>query len=610
MPVVAEAHGLVQRQQLPIPQWLFAWAAAAVLVISFFALAVLWPQPRLEQERLAAAAGRQGASRRCRCRSLCGAIGVLLLVVTVLAGYLGSGTALDNWAPTFLLITFWVGMVFVSILFGGVYRAFSPFRALGRLLPQLNRPYPERLGRWPAAVGLFDLHLDRADLRAGARTRRCSSPPRSGYTVLTLAAQVYWGVETWSRYGEAFAVYFDLFARMSIWETRDGVLGVRRPLGGLTRLDPAAGHGGVRHGDDRHRHVRRALSQGQLWKDVSADVVDVLDGARDRRADGVQDRVHVRAAARRGGGRRASTGWASRARARSAAGCRFEKLEFGFVHTLVPIAAVYVAAHYLTFLVFEGQAITYLASDPFGQGWDLFGTVNCGIDYSVFPQEDTWYVQVAVVVVGHVAALMLAHDRALTLYGDARLAVRSQYWMLGVMVGFTSLALWLLAQAGSGSGAPSGQASRQGPAATRRGDDCWRNVTSPRQELSNSMKRTTWAAFAAALLVLAVRRPRRLRRLDRVRQGRQRLPLDARRLAPVPGHDRRRLQRRLAGRRRHHDRAATAYGCTGSPATARSSPTSTRRSPTPAPRRRRRSTGPSTRPSPRTARRSPTRTTT
>ena len=53
------------------------------------------------------------------------------------------------------------------------------------------------------------------------------------------------------------------------------------------------------------------------------------------------------------------------------------------------------------------------------------------------------------VVVGHVAALTLAHDRALTLYGDARLAVRSQYWMLGVMVGFTSLALWLLAQAGS-----------------------------------------------------------------------------------------------------------------------------------------------------------------
>ena len=115
----------------------------------------------------------------------------------------------------------------------------------------------------------------------------------------------------------------------------------------------------------------------------------------------------------------------------------------------MPIAAVYVAAHYFLFLVSEGQAIGYLVSDPFGQAWDLFGTATWGIDYGFFPDKDTWYVQVAFVVVGHVAALTLAHDRALVLYDDAKLAVRSQYWMLGVMVGFTSLALWLLAQAGS-----------------------------------------------------------------------------------------------------------------------------------------------------------------
>jgi hypothetical protein len=51
------------------------------------------------------------------------------------------------------------------------------------------------------------------------------------------------------------------------------------------------------------------------------------------------------------------------------------------------------------------------------------------------------------VVAGHVAALVLAHDRALSLYPESQLAVRSQYWMLAVMVGFTTLALWLLAAA-------------------------------------------------------------------------------------------------------------------------------------------------------------------
>jgi hypothetical protein len=445
VPGVAEAHGLVQRQQLPIPQWLFAWAAAAVLVISFFALAVLWPQPRLERDdwrplRI----GRAIASLPVQI--VCGAIGVFLLIVTILAGYLGPETALDNWAPTFLMITFWVGLVFASILFGGIYRAFSPFRALGRLLPSLNRPYPEKLGRWPAAAFLW--FFTWIELVSGwSETPSTLVTAALGYTIVTLAAQCYWGVETWTRRGEAFAVYFDMFARMSIWEVRDGVLGVRRPLGGLPSLDRVAGTvpfvtvmiGTV---------TFDGLSQGQLWKDISADVVDALDGIGIGALDaskiastiGLLLGVAVVAGFYRLGieGARSVGG-----------GLSFRQLEFGFVHSLIPIAAVYVAAHYLTFLVFEGQGIIYLASDPFGQDWDLFGTVNSGIDYGVFPQEDTWYVQVAVVVVGHVAALMLAHDRALTLYGQAKLAVRSQYWMLGVMVGFTSLALWLLAQAGA-----------------------------------------------------------------------------------------------------------------------------------------------------------------
>jgi hypothetical protein len=120
-------------------------------------------------------------------------------------------------------------------------------------------------------------------------------------------------------------------------------------------------------------------------------------------------------------------------------------LRRAFVHSLVPIALVYVAAHYLTLVIFEGQSIAYLASDPLGEGWDLFGTAGAAIDFGAISQNQAWYLQVGFVVLGHVAALLLAHDRALTLYRGSRLAVRSQYWMLAVMVGFTTLALWLLA---------------------------------------------------------------------------------------------------------------------------------------------------------------------
>jgi hypothetical protein len=118
-----------------------------------------------------------------------------------------------------------------------------------------------------------------------------------------------------------------------------------------------------------------------------------------------------------------------------------------FVHSLVPIALVYVGAHYLTFLLFQGQALWPLASDPLGRGWDLFGTAGAAIDYTLIGATVTWYLQVAFVVAGHAAGLTLAHDRALTLYAKPEDAVRSQYWMLAVMIGFTSLALWLLSQA-------------------------------------------------------------------------------------------------------------------------------------------------------------------
>jgi hypothetical protein len=448
-PQAAPAHGLVQRGNLPIPEWLFAWAAAVVLILSFVALAVLWPRPRLEENvpwRPLPVIGRVLGSRVVEV--LCGAIGILLLVVTVLAGYIGKGTALDNFAPTFILITFWVGLVFASVLFGDVFRAFSPWRAIGRLLPSKGlRPYPEALGRYPAAAGL--LVFTWIELASGWGEAPVTLVTAAlGYTVLTLIAQIVFGVESWTRYGEAFAVYYNLFSRMSPFETRERVVGMRPPLTGLPRLDPVDGTvellavmiGTV---------TFDGLTQGRAWKDLAIQLNDVVTslGIPITDAPKVVDSLGLVACVLLIGGfyRLGIAG------ARSVGGDLDEdRLRRGFIHSLVPIAMVYVAAHYLTFLLFEGQAIRYLASDPFGQGWDLFGTASAAIDYSLLSQNGAWYAQVAFVVLGHVAALTLAHDRALVLYsGDAKLAVRSQYWMLAVMVGFTSLALWLLAQAGT-----------------------------------------------------------------------------------------------------------------------------------------------------------------
>ena len=450
LPATAAAHGLVQRSNLPIPEWLFGWAAALVLVVSFVALAVLWPKPRLEGEHpwrpLPWGIGRVLGSRPVEI--LCGLIGVGLLVVVVLAGYLGSDSPLDNFAPTFILITFWVGMVFVSLLFGDVFRAFSPWRAIGRVLPWRGglRPYPERLGRWPAAVGLLGFTWIELASTWGEQPVTLVTAAL-GYTLLTLIAQVVWGVDAWTRNGETFAVYFNLLSRISAVETRDRVVGLRPPLSGLPGLDPRPGTvafivvmiGTV---------TFDGLSQGPVWKDLAVDLTDAVTslGVSIESAPQIVDTVGLALCVLLVAGfYRAGIAGARSVGGEIGAG----RLRGAFAHSLVPIAMVYVAAHYLTFLLFEGQAVTYLASDPFGQGWDLFGTASAAIDYSLLSQNGAWYLQVAFVVLGHVAALILAHDRALALYSDPKLAVRSQYWMLAIMVGFTTLALWLLAQAGS-----------------------------------------------------------------------------------------------------------------------------------------------------------------
>jgi hypothetical protein len=449
-PAVASAHGLVQRSNLPIPPELFAWAACAVLVLSFVGLAALWPEPRLQGEipwrPLPLGIGRVLGSRPVEW--LCGLLGVALFVVVVLAGFIGSGTALNNLAPTFILITFWVGLVFASVLFGDVFRAFSPWRAVGRVLPWRDglRPYPERLGRWPAAIGLLIFTWIELASGWGEHPARLVSAALA-YTVLTLSAQTVWGVESWSRYGESFSVYYNLFSRMSVFETRSRVVGLRPPLGGLPRLSQTPGTVGlvaVMIGTVTFD----GLTQGRLWKDLAVQLTDVTSALGMSITTGTQviDTVGILfCVALVGGFYLAGINGAVSV----GGGKTKEELRLSFAHSLVPIAAAYVAAHYLTFLLFEGQAIKYLASDPFGQGWDLFGTASSSIDYSFLSQDGAWYLQVGAVVIGHVAALILAHDRALVLYDDAKLAVRSQYWMLAVMVGFTSLALWLLAQAGT-----------------------------------------------------------------------------------------------------------------------------------------------------------------
>ena len=115
-----------------------------------------------------------------------------------------------------------------------------------------------------------------------------------------------------------------------------------------------------------------------------------------------------------------------------------------FALTLVPIAVAYHLSHYFSLLLAAGQFVIPLASDPFGWGWNLFGTAGYKVNLAIVSPYVFWYGAVAIIVLGHVIAVYLARIAALRLFG--RQALVGEVPMLLLMVAYTTLSLWILAQ--------------------------------------------------------------------------------------------------------------------------------------------------------------------
>ncbi len=443
------AHGIVGRADLPIPVFWFAVAAAAVLVVSFLALAVGWERPLLEQ-------ARERALFRLPLvfEILCGALGVFVFAVTVYAGLAGTDSQQDNLAPTAVYVGFWVGVPFLSLLFGDVFRLFSPWRAIGRATGWLARraardampeplAYPARLGQWPAVAGLIAFAICELCWAAGRDPQ-----PLAVLMLIYLAIQLFgislYGVEPWVRNGDAFGVWFGLLARLAPLARRvDGRLVLRPPVVGATSLVAVAGTTALLLSGIGSTAFDGA-KEGPLFNNIVGELQDgfVSLGLSLGLALEVSFVVGLAISL-------AVVGaiWFAGVSGMPRDRLSRRELSWRFTHTLIPIAAAYLVAHYFSLLAYNGQSLWTLANDPLGDGSNLFGGAGSGIDYGVVSATGIWYVQIGALVVGHVAALVLAHDRALVVYGSSRAAVQSQIVMLLVMVGFTILGLWLLSAA-------------------------------------------------------------------------------------------------------------------------------------------------------------------
>ena len=452
MPAAASAHGIVGKTDLPIPRWLFAWAATVVLIASFIGLATLWPAPRLQQVR-----GRVLTALPRLLRPLFSIIGIALFALVLYAGFAGEQELpTANITPTFIFVLFWVGLPFASLL-GDVFRAFNPWLGIGLAvrwvarrtlgadrLPR-SRAYPSWLGRWPTVAGILGfawLELVYVDKDRPSALAILSL----GYAAVQWAGMATFGIDTWEARGDSFSVYLNLFARVSPLRWRRDRLESRPWLSGLPVLAPAAGTVALLATMIGSTSFD-GLEQGGLWINT---LFPELEGLFSGLGLGATPSAELASTVGLlgmigliGGVYRLGIRGMHSIDPRTPSGV----LAGRFAHTLVPIALAYVAAHYWSLLVYQTQAAVYLASDPLGNGSNIFGTAHVQINYSVLSPNSIWYFQVAALLIGHVAGLALAHDRALALYPNPRDAVRSQYWMLVVMVFFTSLGLWLLSAA-------------------------------------------------------------------------------------------------------------------------------------------------------------------
>jgi hypothetical protein len=432
---VTLAHGIGGAKDLPISPLLAIAGAVAALTISFTVLALAWRTPRyvvpsgrpapLWLRRLVDAAAFRIALR---------AFGVLLLGYTLWAAVWGKDVLIN---PVFgmFYVLLWVGLVPASLLLGPVWKAVSPLRAGNAVLARLGRTdadqglfaYPERLGSWPAAVGLYvfvwmELVFPRSDELGPVRL----------WIIAYLAILLVGGALFGNRFNEhvdPFEVFSTLVARMSPWARQDGVLVIRSPLANLATTPPRPGLVAVvavLFGSTAFDSF--SASNGWVTYTQSAAFPGLADNlallgfclavglifTAGTMATGVGE----------GQDRRALPG--------------------RFAHTVVPIVVGYFVAHYLSLLVIGGQTTLIQMSDPLSNGSNLFGTGDWEVSYWLASHPTLLAsTKVLAVVAGHVLGVVAAHDRAVAIL-PRRHQLTGQLPLLLAMIVFTVGGLYLL----------------------------------------------------------------------------------------------------------------------------------------------------------------------
>jgi len=494
----AFAHAFGTPYAPPVPLAAFLAGAAVVVALSFVVMALaLRPghsdgYPRFDLMRLRPVAALYRSPVAAIVRAA--AAGLFLALVSV--GFIGAQDTLRNPLPTAVWVVTWVGLVYAAAALGEVWTLVNPWPTLfawgaalaGRagLAAPAPRPYPGWLGAWPAVVFLLVFGWMEMVWEGGERPATLATVILA-YGTLTLAGMAVFGREVWLARGEFLTLVFALvgrFAPLAIGvadgracracaspecaEVSESCLGcpacrarapaaairwwLRPPAVGLVSRAPLSASmaafavvllANVSFDGFRETPAWAALLDAAARSQALRAPLLALQGA------GVDllalfETLGLVGAAGLFFAAFAVVAWTSGRIA--GRGEPWAVLAGRYVLSLLPIAIAYHVAHYLSFLLLAGQLVVPLAGDPLGLGWDLFGSATRRLATEVVSARMVWYVAVPAVVLGHVAAVAVAHIEALRAYGNAAAARLSQLPLVALMVGYTMTSLWILAQ--------------------------------------------------------------------------------------------------------------------------------------------------------------------
>jgi hypothetical protein len=403
-------------------------------------------------------------------------LSVVLFLLIILSGLLGVQAPSSNFAPTFVWIIWSVGLSFFTAFVGNVWPLLNPWKILFEWADELARrlgaekgielgePYPASLGVWPA-LALYAAFIWVENVFYSSAVPFAIALFALLYSMLTWAGMAVFGKEVWLRRGEAFSVLFGILANFAPTEVRvsdpklcEDCSSTCHPVeGGCVNCYECFARAAP---EDRELNLRPwavGLSFAE-WAtpDRLVFIIFVLASVTfdSLLATPLWVTLHSLTFIP------STLGLVMLPLVFLAVYLSFVKLTqiFGFgyvpfgrlaasyVYSLVPIAIAYQVAHYYTLLLIQGQAIIALLSDPFGWGWNLFGTADYEINAGLIGADFVWYSQIALIVAGHVIAVYLAHVATLQLWLGPRLAMRSQYPLVALMVLYTVFSLWILSQ--------------------------------------------------------------------------------------------------------------------------------------------------------------------